>query len=135
MRHVPEDEARDVRDLLQKNNIEFFETFSGNWSISIPAIWVSRDDQYTEARKIIDLYQAERANKAKKELLDQEIKGVKLRVSDVFIQKPLRFILVSSQLLLFFISHYAFFFSSNRRTVLKSHKNVVNIVWESQEDF
>ena len=72
MRHVPEDEARDVRDLLQKNNIEFFETFSGNWSISIPAIWVSRDDQYTEARKIIDLYQAERANKAKKKLLDQE---------------------------------------------------------------
>ena len=92
MRHVPEDEARDVRDLLQKNNIEFFETFSGNWSISIPAIWVSRDDQYTEARKIIDLYQTERANKAKKELLDHEIKGVKLRVSDVFIQKPLRFI-------------------------------------------
>ena len=91
MRYVPEDEARDVRDLLQKNNIEFFETFSGNWSISIPAIWVSRDDQYYEARKIIDLYQAERADKAKKRLLDQEIKGVKLRVSDVFIQNPLRF--------------------------------------------
>ena len=91
MRHVPEDEARDVRDLLQKNNIEFFETFSGNWSISIPAIWVSRDDQYTEARKIIDLYQAERADEAKNRLLDQEIKGVKLRVSDVFIQNPLRF--------------------------------------------
>ena len=82
MRHVPEDEARDVRDLLQKNNIEFFETFSGNWSISIPAIWVSRDDQYTEARKIIDLYQAERADEAKKRILDQEIKGVKLRLEE-----------------------------------------------------
>ena len=73
MRHVPEDEARDVRDLLQKNNIEFFETFSGNWSISIPAIWVSRDDQYTEARKIIDLYQAERADKEKKKIIRSRI--------------------------------------------------------------
>ena len=26
MRYVPEDEAQEVRDLLQKNNIEFFET-------------------------------------------------------------------------------------------------------------
>ena len=93
MRHVPEDEAKDVRDLLEKNNIEFFETFSGTWGISIPAIWVSRNDQYTEARKIIDEYQAERTDKVKKELLDREIKGVKLRVSDVFIQSPLRFLL------------------------------------------
>ena len=92
MRHVPEDEAKDVRDLLHKNNIEFFETFSGNWSISIPAIWVSCDHQYADARKIIDLYQAERANRARKELLDQEINGVKLRASDVFIQSPLRFV-------------------------------------------
>ena len=92
MRHVPEDEAKDVRDLLEKNNIEFFETFSGNWGISIPAIWVSRNDQYTEARKVIDSYQAERADRAKKELLDQEIKGVKIRVSDIFIQSPIRFL-------------------------------------------
>ena len=92
MRHVPEDEAKDVRDLLEKNNIEFFETFSGNWGISIPAIWVSRNDQYTEARKVIDAYQAERADRAKKELLDQEIKGVKKRVRDIFIQSPIRFL-------------------------------------------
>ena len=94
MRHVPEDEARDVRDLLEKNNIEFFETFSGNWGISIPAIWVSRNDQYTEARKVIDAYQAKRTDKVKKELLDQEDKGVKLKVRDVFIQSPLRFLLI-----------------------------------------
>ena len=92
MRHVSEEEANDVRGLLEKNNIEFFETFSGTWGISIAAIWVSRNDQYTEARKIIDEYQAERTDKVKKALLDQEIKGVKPRVSDVFIQNPLRFL-------------------------------------------
>ena len=93
MRHVPEDEAKDIRDLLEKNNIEFFETFSGNWGISVPAIWVSRNDQYAKARKVIDAYQMERTDRVKKQLLDQEIKGVKLRVSDIFIQSPLRFLL------------------------------------------
>ena len=38
LRHVPEDEAEEVRALLEQNSIEFFETFAGNWGISLPAL-------------------------------------------------------------------------------------------------
>ena len=91
MRHVPEDEARDVRDLLQKITSNFLRLSLVIGVFQFQLSGISRNDQYTEARKIIDLYQTERADKAKKRLLDQETKGMKLRVSDVFIQNPLRF--------------------------------------------
>ena len=93
MRYVPEDEAQEVRDLLDDNNIKFFETFAGNWSISIPALWVSDDEQFEEAREIIEEYQISRAAKIKRSLMTQEIKGEKLTIAKVFFQDPLRFIL------------------------------------------
>ena len=42
MRHVPEDEGREVRELLTSNKIEFFETFAGNWGVSMPALWLKK---------------------------------------------------------------------------------------------
>ncbi|MEE3087569.1 MAG: DUF6164 family protein, partial [Pseudomonadota bacterium] len=35
MRDVPDDEAEEVRELLTQNKITFFETFAGNWGISM----------------------------------------------------------------------------------------------------
>ena len=48
MRHVPEDEAREVRELLASNKIEFFETFAGNWGVSMPALWLKKNEQYKD---------------------------------------------------------------------------------------
>ena len=101
MRYVPEDEAQEVRDLLQKNNIEFYETFAGNWSISVPALWLSHDEQFEEARKLIEEYQSDRTARVKQRFLDQKIKGGKLTVITVFLQDPLRFIF--SLLAIFFV--------------------------------
>ena len=92
MRYVPKDEAQEIRDLLEKNNIKFFETFAGNWSISVPALWLSHDEQFEEARKIIEEYQLVRTARVKQGFLDQKIKGEKLTVVKVFLQDPLRFI-------------------------------------------
>ena len=92
MKYVPEDEAQEVRDLLEENNIKFFETFAGNWSISVPAIWVRHDEQFEEARKVIEEYQIGRTARVKQDLLDQEIKGKKLTFASVFLEDPTRFI-------------------------------------------
>ena len=40
LRNVPDDEADEVRHLLNENSIEFYETSAGNWGISMPAIWL-----------------------------------------------------------------------------------------------
>ena len=60
LRHVPDDEADDVRDLLQENNISVYETNAGNWGISMPAIWLADEQQLEHARTLINDYQAER---------------------------------------------------------------------------
>ena len=92
MRYVPEDEAQEVRELLKENNIKFFETFAGNWSISVPALWVSHDEQFEKARELIEEYQIGRTARVQKRLLDMKIKGETLTVAKVFLQNPLHFI-------------------------------------------
>ncbi|GAB4266688.1 MAG: DUF6164 family protein [Methylomicrobium sp.] len=61
LRGVPDDEAEDIRDLLEKNAIDFYETSAGNWGISMPALWLRDRTQLTEAQQLINRYQLNRA--------------------------------------------------------------------------
>ncbi len=61
LRGVPDDEADDVRELLTDNDIEFYETSAGNWSISAAGIWLRDDSQLQHAKALIATYQTERA--------------------------------------------------------------------------
>jgi len=85
MRHVPPDEAEDVRKLLDQHNIEFFETFAGNWSISVPALWLKNDEQFEIARKLIDEYQSERLIRIRTDYRKTKT------MWQVFIENPIRF--------------------------------------------
>lgn len=60
LRHVPDDEADDIRDLLTENQINFYETYAGNWGISMPAIWLSDEAQHEQARQLIYEYERQR---------------------------------------------------------------------------
>lgn len=67
---VPEDEADEVRVLLDSNGIDFYETSAGNWRISLAAIWLNNEDQYQRARELIDEYQLERGRNARQAFLN-----------------------------------------------------------------
>jgi hypothetical protein len=60
LRNVPEDEADDVRALLESHAIDCYETTAGNWGIAMPGIWVSDDSEAPRARALIDDYQQQR---------------------------------------------------------------------------
>lgn len=91
MRDVPEDEAQEVRELLVRNEIEFFETYAGNWGISLPALWLKRRDQFDLARQILDEYQAKRGQRMRQEYeLDRE-KGDAKTMRKSFSESPFRF--------------------------------------------
>ncbi|MBK7364003.1 MAG: hypothetical protein IPI97_02985 [Nitrosomonas sp.] len=60
LRNVPNDEADDVRKLLADHQIDYYETTAGNWGISMPAIWITHDEQLDEAKRLFDAYQAQR---------------------------------------------------------------------------
>jgi len=66
LRNVPEDEADDIRELMQEHNIEIYETGAGNWGISMPSLWVQHDSDLQKAKQLIAAYQQKRAANARK---------------------------------------------------------------------
>lgn len=57
---VPDDEAEDVRQLMQDNGIDIYETDAGRWLIGVAAIWLPDESRYDEARALIDAYEQRR---------------------------------------------------------------------------
>jgi len=64
---VPEDEAQDVRQLLDENGVDYYETSAGRWGISLAAIWLKENDEFERASSLIDHYQQERFRRAREE--------------------------------------------------------------------
>lgn len=61
LRGVPNDEAEDVRELLNAHDIDYFETSAGMWGISLPAIWLYDPNDLPMARQLFDAYQQQRS--------------------------------------------------------------------------
>ena len=104
MRNVPGDEAQEVRELLENNGIEYFETFAGNWGISLPALWLRKEEQFEKARQILDEYQNTRSLRVREEYELQRERGEVRTMWHSFIENPLRFVVYLSLagLVLFF---------------------------------
>ncbi|MDQ2068942.1 DUF6164 family protein [Natronospira bacteriovora] len=60
LRHVPDDEAEDVRAMLEKADIPFYETPPNRWGITVGGIWLRDRSDYPRARSLMDEYQRER---------------------------------------------------------------------------
>jgi hypothetical protein len=67
LRNVPDDEADDVRALLDDHDIAYYETSSGFWNISLGGIWVRDDAAYAEAKRVMAEYQAQRGARVRAE--------------------------------------------------------------------
>ena len=57
---VPDDEANDIRELLDNNDLSYYETSAGKWGISTAAIWLIDEDQLQKAQLLIEEYEKER---------------------------------------------------------------------------
>lgn len=65
---VSSEEADQIRNLLFKKNINFYETPTGNWGRSMAAIWLTDESQLSIAKKVLDEYHADRLRKSKTEV-------------------------------------------------------------------
>lgn len=77
---VEEDEADAVRELLERNEIPFYETSAGRWGFSVAAIWLREENYFVQARELIEEYQEQR----RQWLQDQPIESW----ADRFRRKP-----------------------------------------------
>ena len=67
LRNVPDDEADDVRAMLDAHRIAFYETRPNMWGISAGGIWVTEDAAIVEAKRLMSEYQGHRQASARAE--------------------------------------------------------------------
>ena len=67
LRNVPDDEADDVRALLDAARIAFHETPPSMWGISAGGIYVTENADVAEARRLMADYQAQRSARVRAE--------------------------------------------------------------------
>jgi hypothetical protein len=91
---VPEDEAEDVRDILEEAEIEWYETDSGRWGLGYAAMWTRDKSKVERAKQLIQQYQIERYQRVKNELGSQELAGEKVSRLEFFMQSPIKFTLL-----------------------------------------
>lgn len=60
---VPDDEADEIREVLDGNEIDYYETSAGAWGLSFAGIWLKQEDQFEQAKSLIDEYQEQRYHK------------------------------------------------------------------------
>lgn len=92
LRDVPVDEAQDIRELLESNEIAFYETNAGNWGIGMAGIWINDDSQYENASTVIDIYQQQRTQRFHDEYAELEHTGHAPSFLSNMRDSPLRFI-------------------------------------------
>ena len=67
LRHVPGDEADEVRAMLGTHRIEFYETQPSRWGVSYGGIWISHDADVAEGKRLMADYQGRRQTRVRAE--------------------------------------------------------------------
>jgi len=75
LRNVPDDEAEEIRELLSRHNMEYYETPAGRWGISMEAIWLKDETLLDNAKRLIDDYQAQRSQRVRQEYNELKDQG------------------------------------------------------------
>jgi hypothetical protein len=99
------DEAEDIRELLENNQIDYYETSSGRWGFSVAAIWLIDEAQLSLARQIINHYQVERVARIRAQYRQLQADGKSETIFDRLRQHTLLFIL--TLLMIAFIAYFS----------------------------
>lgn len=94
MRHVPDDEAAEVRAMLDAARIGYYETRPSRWGISYGGIWVEDERDVARARQLMAEYQDQRRDRARAERAAALRDGTAETFADVVRREPLRVLLV-----------------------------------------
>lgn len=89
LRGVPDDEAEEVRALLESHGVDYFETPPNRWGITAGAIWLNDDDRAAEVSQLLAAYQEERRQRAHAERERQRREGALETVGAKLCRRPL----------------------------------------------
>lgn len=90
MRLVPDDEAADVRAMLDAARIPWYETEPSRWGVSHGGIWIRDDEDAPRARALMAEYQAARRERVRAEREAALRDGTAETFADIVRREPLR---------------------------------------------
>ena len=93
LRHAPDDEIQEIRDLLQEHRVDFYETQAGPWGISAPGIWLNDEGEYERAKALLDDYQENRFREQRAEYEKLRSAGQHRTFLQNLLENPLQVIL------------------------------------------
>lgn len=67
LRHVPDDEADEIRELFETHGVRYYETPPSRWGISMGGFWVHDNDEASRARTLLTEYQQRRLARQRQE--------------------------------------------------------------------
>jgi len=89
---VPEDEAAEIRALLDEHQITYYETDAGFFRVGLDAIWLADSTQEERARELMRDYQTERCVRQQQNYAQLVEAGQVPSVWQHFCAQPVRFI-------------------------------------------
>lgn len=90
LRQVPDDEADEVRALLDQHQIAYYETQPSLWGISSGGIWLTHPGDREQAKALLETYQQARARYQRDQFQQARRQGTAPTLADRFRQQPLR---------------------------------------------
>lgn len=75
LRHVPDDEADEIRDLFESHDVPYYETPPSRWGISMGGFWVHDDEEAARARQLLEEYQHQRLHTQREAYESQRANG------------------------------------------------------------
>lgn len=93
LRMVLDDEADDVRAMLDAHRIEFYETRPSRWGVSHGGIWVTHEQDVAQAKELMADYQAQRRERVRAERETAVREGTADTFADTLRREPLRVML------------------------------------------
>ena len=68
LRMATDDEAAEIRELLDSHDVDWYETQPGFWGISACGIWLRDLERAVEVKRLLDEYQKQRVARVRAEL-------------------------------------------------------------------
>jgi hypothetical protein len=94
LRNVPDDEADDVRAMLDAQRIAYYETTTSPWGISAGGIWVTEDADFADAKRAFDDYEQQRSIRVRAEYAAAKRAGTAETFVNVLREDPLRVVMI-----------------------------------------
>ena len=90
LRNVPDDEADDVRTMLDAHRIAFYETPPSGWGLFAGGIFVRENADIVEAKRLMAEYQSQRSARVRAEYAEARRDGTTETFGTVLREQPLR---------------------------------------------